>query len=138
GLMRRDLFNLLIGCIAGSAIAVACAQSLDRESFVTAPDAAAPGNVLNDGSVCATTCGPDPHSLYCNDSPVATCAADQACAKGTCVDACAASAVNQSTVGCEYFAVTPEAVPTVTGACYAAFIVNTWTAPTTITVEYDG
>jgi hypothetical protein len=84
-------------------------------------------------------CSSDLHSLVdCDGHVISTCPADQGCTPTGCVDACAAAVANQSNVGCEYFAVDPDVVFDGAGACYAAYIVNTWTTPVTITADYDG
>jgi len=68
-----------------------------------------------------------------------TCPPDQGCGpNGTCVPACDSATANKSTIGCEYFSVDPDIIKEAAGACYAAYIANTWDAPVTIGVERDG
>ncbi len=100
-----------------------------------------------DGGNCFK-CSADLHSvLDCNDNVVTTCPADQGCgANGACVPACDSAAANQSSIGCEYWAVTPDGwsnIPeynagTSDGSCFAAFVNNTWGAPVSVTLEYNG
>lgn len=58
--------------------------------------------------------------------------------EGTCVPACDSAVDNKSTIGCEYFSVDPDLVKPAQGACFAAYVANTWTAPVTITVDRGG
>ncbi len=44
----------------------------------------------------------------------------------------------RSSAGCDYYTVTPDIIFDGQGACFAAFITNTWTEPVTVNVEYDG
>jgi hypothetical protein len=91
------------------------------------------------GSGCAPACSADLHSVVdCNNNVVSTCPADQGCANGACVDACASAAANQSSVGCDYYSVDPDIITEGTGACFAAYIANTWGAPISINVDRDG
>ncbi|MFT3693572.1 MAG: IgGFc-binding protein [Kofleriaceae bacterium] len=93
----------------------------------------------DDGSGCAKSCSADLHSVVdCNNNVVQTCDADQGCANGACADACAAAAANQSSVGCDYYSVDPDIIAEVQGACFAAYIANTWGAPISITLERGG
>lgn len=93
-----------------------------------------------DGSTgCANTCSADLHQvLDCNGNPVMTCPADQGCANGVCQDACQAAADGKSSIGCDYYAVDPDIISEGTGACFAAYVANTWGAPVSITVERGG
>jgi hypothetical protein len=91
------------------------------------------------GSGCAMSCSADLHSIVdCNNSVVSTCPANQGCANGVCVDACASAAANQSSVGCDYYSVDPDVIVDGLGACFAAYVANTWGAPISINVEYNG
>ncbi len=62
----------------------------------------------NDAGNC-TTCSADLHDvLSCDGTTVLqTCPPDQGCSANGCVPACQSASVNQSTIGCEYFAVNP-------------------------------
>ncbi|HEY1815626.1 MAG TPA: IgGFc-binding protein [Kofleriaceae bacterium] len=93
------------------------------------------------GSACdqMTTCSADLHSvLDCNGNPIQTCTSDQGCANGACVSACDAAAANKSSIGCEYYSVDPDVIPAGVGACFAAYVANTWGSPITIAVDYNG
>ncbi|MFT3770572.1 MAG: IgGFc-binding protein [Minicystis sp.] len=84
-------------------------------------------------------CSSDLHSMVdCDNNVLGTCPADQGCSGSGCVPACDSAVENKSNIGCEYWAVDPDVILDGAGACYAAFLANTWTTPVTITVEYDG
>ncbi len=67
---------------------------------------------------------------------------------GTLADTCAGAAASRSSVGCEYYALNPDAsdalpgLPLATGSraggCFAAFLANTGTSPATVHVDYAG
>ncbi len=85
-------------------------------------------------------CSADLHDVLDDQGNVVkTCPADQGCGpNGTCVPACDSAKDNKSTIGCEYYSVDPDLVKPAQGACFAAYIANTWTAPVTITVDRKG
>jgi len=84
------------------------------------------------------TCSSNLHDVtLCDGQVVQTCPPDQGCANGACVAACDAARINKSTIGCDYFTVNPD-VTFSAGACFAAFVANTWTTPVNITVERNG
>jgi hypothetical protein len=95
-----------------------------------------------DSSPCLAHCSADLHQvLDCNDNVLQTCTATEGCdPKGTCVPACQSAIANQSHVGCDFYAVDPDIILNsgYEGSCYAAFVVNTWTAPVTISVDRAG
>ncbi len=67
-----------------------------------------------------------------------TCPDDQGCGPNGCEPACKSAEDNKSSIGCDYYAVDPDVIDPAWGACFAAFIANTWTTPATIAVEYQG
>ena len=86
---------------------------------------------------CAVHCSSDLHSVIdCNNNVVTMCSANEGCAGSACVAACDSAKANKSTIGCDYYSVTPDVIVPAPGACFAAFIANTWTTPVTVTVEY--
>jgi hypothetical protein len=88
---------------------------------------------------CPLTCSSDLHDVVdCHGTVVTTCTGDTACGGGVCMSPCDAAAQNQSSIGCDYFAVDPDVIVTRRGACFAAYVANTWTTPVTIEVERDG
>lgn len=97
-------------------------------------------NILGDGSsmTCTTlSCSSDLHDVLCNGTVYQTCPADQGCAGGKCVPACQAAQASKSSIGCDYYSVNPDTT-FAAGACFAAFVANTWTGPVTINVDYGG
>jgi hypothetical protein len=70
---------------------------------------------------------------------VTTCPADQGCAAGACVEACAAVGASRSNVGCDFRVPTP---PSYGGAplppCFAVFVANTWPKPAKLGVSRGG
>jgi hypothetical protein len=149
--------------IAVLAFAPSCGGSKGSEGGFTGPD----GSTVNgDGSAsgsgsdvgvfgggdtgtpdgCALTCSADLHNVVdCNGNVKTACPADQGCAAGACVPACASAVANKSTFGCEYYAVDPDVIDAAgagagppQGGCFAMFIANTWTSPVNITAEWGG
>ena len=88
---------------------------------------------------CPLTCSADNRDVVdCHGTTVQTCTAEQACGGGVCADPCDAAAASKSSIGCDYYSVTPDVILSNTGGCFAAFVANTWTTPVSITVEYGG
>lgn len=96
-------------------------------------------NLTDAAPPCPQTCSADLHAvLDCRGNVVQTCPMDQGCGTNGCVPACTAAEQNSSTIGCDYYAVDPDVISVGQGACFAAFIANTWGSPVTITVERGG
>ena len=112
-------------------VLAACGPSRHR------PDAGGGSNGESGNSCSASDqCSADLHSvLDCNGNVVSTCPADQGCSAGSCVPACQSAADNKSSIGCDYYSVDPDIIAEGTGACFAAYIANTWGSPVAITVE---
>jgi hypothetical protein len=97
-------------------------------------------------STCGLTCSADLHNVVdCNGNVKTACPADQGCAAGACVPACASAVANKSTFGCEYYAVDPDVIDATgagsgppQGGCFAMFIANTWTSAVNITADWNG
>jgi len=87
-----------------------------------------------------TTCSGDLHSVVdCSGNLLKTCAADEGCLPGgTCGSACDSAVANKSSVGCDYYSVDPDVIAGGIGQCFAAYIANTWDAPISISVDYNG
>jgi hypothetical protein len=82
-------------------------------------------------------CSADLHSVVdCNGNTVTVCPASEGCAGAACVPACQSAASNKTATGCDFYSVTPDVIVPAPGACFAAFLANTWTTPVTLTVEY--
>jgi hypothetical protein len=97
------------------------------------------------------TCSSDLHSIVdCNTHQVIkTCPANTGCnPNGQCVAPCDSAATNHSSVGCEYYAINPDAfspnadAPSPSsnhaGGCFVVFVANTWTSAVTLGAEFDG
>lgn len=128
-------------CISIAAVAFACsAGSKDETSDASATDDSTP--TFSDA--CAATCSADLHDvLDCSGHVTQTCAPDQGCAAGACVDACAAAAASQTTIGCDYWTIKPDVAGRNPpgdehGDCYAIFVANTWSTPVTAHATWNG
>lgn len=98
------------------------------------------GGLDLDAAGCENKCSPDLQQiLTCDGKFVAQCDSDKGCSNGKCTeDPCAAAEKAQSSFGCDYYALKTGLLPQADGACFAAFIANTWSVPVKINVEYDG
>ncbi|HEX4454256.1 MAG TPA: IgGFc-binding protein [Kofleriaceae bacterium] len=86
------------------------------------------------GSNCPQMCSTDSQSIVdCKGNVVQACGAGDSCANAACIDACDAAAANKSSIGCDYYSVNPDSVEP--GACFAAYVANTSSAPISISVE---
>jgi hypothetical protein len=145
--MRAFFFLAAIGVVC------ACGSSRSRGFDPTANGGSSGGDpgafgTADGGGGCAPKCSPDLRSvLDCNDKVVATCPPDQACgAAGRCVTPCESASDNKSSIGCDYFALNPDGWSKIPdnplgssdGSCYAVFVVNTWSTPATLAVDYRG
>jgi hypothetical protein len=102
-------------------------------------------SLVGDGSAGCSgeRCSTDLHSVIdCKGQVVTRCADDQGCAAGKCVAACASAAAAKGTVGCEFYAVDPDIVAqpgaSPQGACFAAFVANTWGSAVTLSGDWGG
>ncbi|MFT3769138.1 MAG: IgGFc-binding protein [Minicystis sp.] len=92
------------------------------------------------GGSCDTTCSNDLKSVVdCKGTVLTACTADQGCANGACInDPCQAAEDSKSSYGCDYWALKTALRPQADGACFAAFVANTWGKPVHISVEFGG
>lgn len=91
------------------------------------------------GGSCEDTCSNDLKKVINCKGVVTTCTADQGCANGACMnDPCKAAEIAKSSYGCDYWAVKTAQRLQADGACFAAFVANTWDKPVHLTVERDG
>ena len=154
---RRIASFVLVFALLALAVAMGCSGSKNKNSAFVTDSGLIPGPGDQDGALppdagpifggdgagsdapvgCATHCSSDLHSVVdCNNNVVTMCPPDQGCSGTMCVPACASATANKSTIGCDYYAVTPDVIDPGQGACFAAFIANTWTTPVTLTVGY--
>ena len=152
--MHRALVSLGILLLAAGAYHQAGCSATGQSHFTGASTGSANGGASGagggqnlggfspsgGGGACAGPhCSSDLHSLIdCNGNVISTCPADQGCTSTGCVAACDSAVANKSNVGCEYYAVDPDVTFGGNGACFAAFVANTWTTPVTLQVDFGG
>lgn len=93
-----------------------------------------------DAAQCNPTCSNDLKEIVdsCYGTHIESCPPDKACFNAACdKDPCEAAELSKSSYGCEYWALKTGLLDKAEGACFAAYIANTWTSPVTINVEYD-
>lgn len=100
------------------------------------------GSIFNDGSVmqCNNVCSNDLKEIVnCYGAVQETCPNDKGCFNAKCdQDPCDAAKNSKSSYGCEYWALKTALLDEAKGACFAAYVANTWSTPVKIDVEYDG
>ncbi len=89
---------------------------------------------------CESGCSADLKRVVdCNGDTVLECPTGEACAFGTCTgDPCEAARQGGSSVGCDFWALKTDVIFQGAGACFAAFVANTWSDPVHIKVERGG
>jgi hypothetical protein len=154
--MRRRITLSLLSLGFGLAIWGGCASSTNSE-FGSPPDSGGieagretaslydgPGLTGDSaGGPCgAPHCSSDLHSLVdCNGNVLKTCPPSEGCSGTSCVPACQAAEDNKSSLGCDYYAVDPDILTGLgggAGACFVAYVANTWDSPVKLSVAYDG
>ncbi len=99
------------------------------------------GNSGAGGATCTVVCSSDLKTVInsCTNALITQCTFDEACLDGTCIPApCEAAEQSNSSSGCEFWAVKTALRPQADGACFAAFVANTWDKFVRISVTYDG
>ncbi|MEZ4301845.1 MAG: IgGFc-binding protein [Polyangiaceae bacterium] len=98
------------------------------------------GGIGIGGGACESVCSNDLKKIVdCNGKTVKECPPEQGCHNATCIDdPCVAAELSKSSYGCDYWALKTGLLPEAKGACFAAFIANTWETPVKITVDHDG
>ena len=98
------------------------------------------GGLGIDASQCPETCSNDLKNVVdCTGTVLKACAADEGCANAECInDPCGAAEISKSSYGCDYFALKTALRPQADGACFAAFVANTWAKPVKLTVDRAG
>lgn len=141
--MRRWFIPVGFCMLSSVCLHAACSATGSSKSQY-GPDAGQGGDGggvdFGDGGLCSGLhCSADLHSLVdCKGNVVMTCPGDQGCSGDTCVTACTSASDNKSTFGCDYYVVGPDILQDGAGACFAAFVVNTWTTPVSVSVDYEG
>ncbi|WP_437552274.1 IgGFc-binding protein [Sorangium sp. So ce367] len=95
---------------------------------------------FGEGGRCDPVCSNDLKKiLSCNGVALETCGPEEGCVNAECVpNPCEAAEKSKSSYGCDYWALKPALRTESSGACFAAFIANTWEKPVHIKVERDG
>jgi IgGFc binding protein len=97
------------------------------------------GGLGTGGGCFGPHCSADLHSVVdCDGKVLLTCPADMGCTGTSCGGACDSAKSNKTNAGCDYYAVDPDITFDGAGACFAAFVVNTWNAPVSVAVEFGG
>ncbi|EYF02014.1 IgGFc-binding protein [Chondromyces apiculatus] len=96
------------------------------------------GLITGDGGVCNNTCSNDLKKVVdCVGNVVQQCTPEEGCANAECIpNPCDAAIASKSSSGCEFYAV--KTAINATGACFAAFVANTWDRRVKIAVERNG
>lgn len=93
----------------------------------------------DDGGDTCPRCTDDKTGVLSCDGQVQACAPDQLCSNGACMNGCAAAEANNSSVGCDYYAVDMDAAQgPPQDACFAVFIANTSRGQARIDVDWGG
>ncbi len=103
-------------------------------------DVAAPRDLPTPSGSDWPPCSSDLKSVLAEDgSVVQTCAPDQGCLDGECVDACLAAAGAKGSSGCEFLVPTSPTFESVDpGPCYALFVANPWDRPAALSLSRGG
>jgi len=98
------------------------------------------GGLDVDGGGCEKTCSNDLKKIVdCYGKVIEECTSEQGCNNAQCIDnPCKAAELSKSSYGCDYWALKTGLLDEAKGACFAAFVANTWSTPVKIGVEYDG
>ncbi len=89
---------------------------------------------------CNNTCSNDLKNVVdCFGTTLTQCTVDQGCADAKCIDdPCKAAEQSKSSYGCDYWALKTALRPQADGACFAAFVANTWGKPVHLKVDRGG
>ncbi len=90
--------------------------------------------------MCDETCSNDLKNVIdCHGTILKSCPVDQACSSAACIDnPCKAAELSKSSYGCDYWALKTVQRLQADGACFAAFVANTWGKPVHLKVERGG
>jgi len=124
-----------LGCCVLWMIVAACGPSGRGDDFGDDDDGSGSGHGSGNGDGCSS----DLHNVVdANGNVISTCADDQGCANGACVDACAAAAASQGSVGCDFTVATPSFYSTIAPPCFAVFLANNWPKDAVVTITRGG
>jgi IgGFc binding protein len=147
-LHRNTVLGAAVAAAGAAAIFAACTDSYQPahlgsggSSSSTASSTSGMGGLtLSDAAPCNDTCSNDLMNVVdCKGTVVTACTVNQGCANGVCIDnPCQAAELSKSSYGCDYWALKTAQRPQADGACFAAFVANTWGKPVHLTVTYGG
>ena len=84
-------------------------------------------------------CSEDKMSIVDCNGNVTACPPEQGCSNGACMPACEAAENNNSSIGCEYYAVDMDAAQGPPhDACFAVFIANTSQGQAHMNIDFNG
>ncbi len=156
--MRVALFLRLVGAslvVAGMALACGSRTGLLVPDDVVAdarPDGTRDGPIGPDGPLfeggrldVTNDCGDA--SAYCDPSDLGfvwqcgqrsiQCSSIEQCSMGKCVNPCVDTLGQDTSNGCEFYAMEMDLTPEAVGVCYAVFIVNQWSTGEAAKIEVD-
>lgn len=125
---------------------VACGTRNDGFEAPTPPGVFEADAGIEAATECSLSCSADLRTVRdCHGQARKTCPEGTGCAPGgTCVPPCDASVANKSTIGCEFWAQPPAGAaangPLAAGRghCFAVLVVNAWSTPATLSLEFEG
>lgn len=144
-MMLRALSLSILAC--GSAFAFAACGTQRSDFDGPKPETFEPNGTDDAGDPTAcigTRCAPDLKSVLCRhgdgtESMLQTCAPGQGCGGDKCIDACASADFAKGSIGCAFATLpTDTTIQETDGACFAAFIANTWDQPAAIQATLGG
>lgn len=110
---------------------VACGPSRGNDDFGDDDGSGSNHGSNSNGNGCSS----DLHNVVDdNGNVLSTCADDQGCAAGVCVDACTAAAASQGSVGCDFTVATPSFLAQIHPPCFAVFLANNWPKEAAVTI----
>jgi hypothetical protein len=129
----------VVGALSVAAVLVmACGVACGARTGLFEPDAsdtldataeAAP-DVSNECSPVSYCDARDPAHVYVCGKPVQACQLLEQCEEredgATCINPCVDSLGNDTSNGCDFYAVEMDMTPQAVGVCYAVFVVNQW------------
>lgn len=131
--------------LVSSGLFVAAAACSSREGFEdTSPPLATGDSGPPEAAASCIHCSRNLKQVLdgCEDAGepkvIETCGEDQGCGGGRCVDACTAAALENGSVGCDFWTLPPTTDTPSRGACFTAIVTNTWDRGVTVSAEYDG
>lgn len=97
------------------------------------------GNGSGDGTGSCPACSADNTAVIDCDGNVSSCNQDQLCSAGACMDACAAAEANDSSVGCDYYAIDMDGADgPPKGGCFTMFVANTSREAVHMNLDWKG